>query len=48
VLLIEQNVSVALHLCQRAYILERGAIVKTGLGRDLLGDAEVQRAYMSI
>jgi branched-chain amino acid transport system ATP-binding protein len=48
VLLIEQNVSVALHLCQRAYILERGVIVKTGLGRDLLGDAEVQRAYMSI
>ena len=48
VLLIEQNVSIALHLCQRAYILERGVIVKTGLGRDLLGDAEVQRAYMSI
>lgn len=48
VLLIEQNVFVALHLCQRAYILERGAIVKTGRGQDLLGDAEVQRAYMSI
>jgi branched-chain amino acid transport system ATP-binding protein len=48
VLLIEQNVSIALHLCQRAYILERGVIVKTGRGRDLLGDAEVQRAYMSI
>lgn len=48
VLLIEQNVSVALHLCQRAYILERGVIAKTGRGRDLLGDAEVQRAYMSI
>jgi branched-chain amino acid transport system ATP-binding protein len=48
VLLVEQNVADALTLCERAYIMERGVIVKTGRGQALLGDADVRRAYMSI
>jgi branched-chain amino acid transport system ATP-binding protein len=48
ILLVEQNVADALHLCQRAYVMERGVIIKSGLGQALLDDAEVRRAYMSI
>lgn len=48
VLLVEQNVADALHMCQRAYVMERGVITKTGPGQTLLGDADVRRAYMSI
>lgn len=48
VLLVEQNVADALQMSQRAYVMERGRIVKSGGGRDLLEDADVQRAYMGI
>jgi branched-chain amino acid transport system ATP-binding protein len=48
VLLVEQNVADALHMCQRAYVMDRGVIIKTGPGHALLGDADVRRAYMSI
>lgn len=48
VLLVEQNVANALQMCQRAYVMERGAITKTGAGNALLEDADVRRAYMSI
>jgi branched-chain amino acid transport system ATP-binding protein len=48
VLLVEQNVADALSMCRRGYIMERGGIVKTGPGRALLGDADVQRAYMGL
>jgi branched-chain amino acid transport system ATP-binding protein len=48
VLLVEQNVADALHMCQRAYVMERGMITKTGPGHALLDDPDVRRAYMSI
>jgi branched-chain amino acid transport system ATP-binding protein len=48
VLLVEQNVADALQMCQRAYVMERGRIVMSGAGRDLLENADVQRAYMGI
>jgi branched-chain amino acid transport system ATP-binding protein len=48
VLLVEQNVADALHMCQRAYVMERGIITKTGPGHALLDDPDVRRAYMSI
>jgi ABC-type branched-subunit amino acid transport system ATPase component len=35
-------------MCQRAYVMERGSITKTGPGDALLDDPDVRRAYMSI
>jgi branched-chain amino acid transport system ATP-binding protein len=48
ILLVEQNVAEALEMSERAYIMERGQIAKSGPGKALLGDADVQRAYMGI
>jgi branched-chain amino acid transport system ATP-binding protein len=48
ILLVEQNIGEALDMSARGYILERGQIAKTGAGRALLADADVQRAYLGI
>jgi branched-chain amino acid transport system ATP-binding protein len=48
VLLVEQNVGNALHLSKRAYVLEHGHIIKSGLSADLLSDPDVQRSYMGL
>jgi branched-chain amino acid transport system ATP-binding protein len=48
VLLVEQNVGDALDMAQRGYVVERGQIVKTGNGPDLLADPEVQHAYLGL
>lgn len=48
VLLVEQNVGDALDMAQRAYVVERGRIVKAGSGQDLLADPEVQQAYLGL
>jgi branched-chain amino acid transport system ATP-binding protein len=46
VLLVEQNVRQTLGLCDRAYILENGHIVLTGVGTELLHDEHVKEAYL--
>ena len=46
VLLVEQNAAKALKIAHRAYVLETGEIVKTGLGSDLLTDPSVRDAYL--
>jgi len=46
VLLVEQNAKKALSIADRAYVLEIGKMVKTGTGAELLGDAEIQKAYL--
>ena len=48
VLLVEQNVGNALHMCQRGYIIEHGQLLKTGTGSELLRDPDVQRSYMGL
>ncbi|WP_328392348.1 ABC transporter ATP-binding protein [Nocardia sp. NBC_00416] len=48
VLLVEQNARQALARSDRAYILETGAVVKTGPGRELLDDPAVQAAYLGV
>lgn len=48
VLLVEQHVEDALEMANRAYVIERGRIVKTGPGSALLNDPDVQRAYMGL
>jgi branched-chain amino acid transport system ATP-binding protein len=46
VLLVEQNARAALHLADRAYVLETGEIVLEGTARALLDDPRVQAAYL--
>ena len=46
VLLVEQNAYLALHAAHRAHVLETGAIVRSGTGRELLGDPSVRAAYL--
>ena len=46
VLLAEQNVTKALACCERAYLLEVGAVALTGTAADLRGAWEVRRAYL--
>ncbi len=48
VLLVEQHVEDALEMANRAYVIERGCIVKTGTGSELLNDPDVQRAYLGL
>lgn len=46
VLLVEQNVYRTLRLADRGYVLENGAIVMTGTGEELLGNAHIKKAYL--
>jgi branched-chain amino acid transport system ATP-binding protein len=47
-LLVEQNVGDALSMADRGYVIERGSVVKSGTGQQLLADADVQRAYLGL
>jgi branched-chain amino acid transport system ATP-binding protein len=46
IFLVEQNVRQALKIADRAYVIETGAIVLEGSGRELLGNPRVQDAYL--
>jgi branched-chain amino acid transport system ATP-binding protein len=46
VLLVEQNAYKALALASRAYILETGEIVKSGISAELMKDEAVKAAYL--
>jgi len=48
VLLVEQNVEIALSLSDRAYVLEEGRIVAEGEADELLARPEIQRAYLGV
>ncbi len=48
ILLVEQNVTEALEVASRAYVLERGRVVKEGAASDLANDPEVREAYMGV
>ena len=48
VLLVEQNVSRALTLVQRAYVLESGRVLMHGTSAELAGNKQVQAAYLGI
>ena len=45
-LLVEQNANMALQVSHHAYVLETGAIVMQGSGRQLLESPEVRKAYL--
>jgi branched-chain amino acid transport system ATP-binding protein len=46
VLLVEQNVAVALEIAARAYVLEEGRIVAEGPPKDLAQQPHIRRAYL--
>jgi branched-chain amino acid transport system ATP-binding protein len=48
ILLVEQNVEIALGISDRAYIVDQGSIVHEGSARELLADGEIQGKYCSI
>jgi branched-chain amino acid transport system ATP-binding protein len=45
-LLVEQNANMALQVAHHAYVLETGAIVMQGSGRELLASPDVRKAYL--
>jgi len=48
VLLVEQDVHLALSGADRGYVMETGRIVHEGAARDLIDDPEVRRAYLGL
>lgn len=48
VLLVEQNVTQTLGMCDRAYVLENGQNVLSGTGLELMANAHVKAAYLGI
>jgi branched-chain amino acid transport system ATP-binding protein len=48
VLLVEQNVEMALRISNRAYIIDEGRIQSSGQARDILEDEEIQRRYLTV
>lgn len=48
ILLVEQNVERALSISDRAYILDQGEIVHSGVASELLADQEIQEKYCAV
>ena len=48
VLLVEQNVAMAMELAKRAYVMEEGRIVAQGEASELLTRPEIQKAYLGL
>jgi branched-chain amino acid transport system ATP-binding protein len=48
IVLVEQNVTLALEAVQRAYVMANGAIVSSGRAADLLADPVVREAYLGV
>jgi branched-chain amino acid transport system ATP-binding protein len=48
ILLVEQNVSRALSLVQRAYVLESGKVIMHGTSTELANNKQVQAAYLGM
>jgi branched-chain amino acid transport system ATP-binding protein len=48
ILLVEQNVAMALDVAQRAYLLEEGRIVAEGLPEAVFAHPDLRRAYLGI
>lgn len=46
ILLVEQNAKMALSIANRAYVMETGKIVMSGVAADMLQDDQVRKAYL--
>ena len=48
ILLVEQDVNLALSIADRGYVMETGHIVRSGSAKKLIDDPEVRRAYLGL
>jgi branched-chain amino acid transport system ATP-binding protein len=48
VLLVEQNVELALEIADRAYVMDHGAVVHHAMAQELLADNEIKERYCSL
>ncbi len=48
ILVVEQNVRLALKIASRAYVIENGRITTEGSGSDLLNSKEIKSAYLAM
>ena len=48
ILIVEQNLHQALAIADEAYVLEKGRMVQSGTGRELLNDPKVKQAYLGV
>src|SRR5882757_338515 len=48
VVLVEQNVELALDIADRAYVLDQGSVVHQASARELLADNEIKERYCSV
>jgi branched-chain amino acid transport system ATP-binding protein len=48
IIVTEQQVTLALSLTDRAYVLEQGSIRMSGRSRELAGDASIRKAYLGM
>jgi branched-chain amino acid transport system ATP-binding protein len=48
VLLVEQNVEMALTISHRAYVIDEGRIQSSGAAKDILADEDIQRRYLTV
>jgi branched-chain amino acid transport system ATP-binding protein len=46
VLMVEQNIHMALNICHKAYVMKTGHIVLSGTGKELLANVDVRKAYV--
>ena len=46
VLMVEQNIHMALKICHKAYVMKTGNIVLSGPGQELLANDDVRKAYV--
>jgi branched-chain amino acid transport system ATP-binding protein len=46
VLMVEQNIHMALKMCNRAYVMKTGHVVMSGTGQELLANVDVRKAYV--
>lgn len=48
VLLVEQNVEMALNISHRAYVIDEGRIQTSGTAKDILANEDIQRRYLTV
>jgi len=48
IFLVEQNANQALHIADRGYVIENGAITLSDSAENLLSNSAVQKAYLGI
>jgi branched-chain amino acid transport system ATP-binding protein len=48
VLLVEQDIHLALSIADRGYVLDTGSIVRSGVAKDLIDDPAVREAYLGL